>query len=137
MTRYTEPTTRQLEEALALIFLADTKRELRTTGHIRDLTLEIEVKYTVHNQRQYLIHASRGTQSITGEEGYYVHPVSGTPYTAAWHLGMDARNTARKLAAAQESAAEATAQADQVAASSSRQVWLCPNPTVNFSPWAP
>jgi len=74
MTRYTEPTAQQLEEARALIFLAATKRELRHTEHIWDLTLEIEVKYTVHNQRQYLIHPTRGTQSITGEEGYYVHP---------------------------------------------------------------
>lgn len=90
MTRYTEPTTQQLEEALALIFLADTKRELRSTGHIWDLTLEIEVQYTVHNQRQYLIHATRGTQSITGEEGHYVHPASGTPSTAAWRLRSDA-----------------------------------------------
>lgn len=108
MTRYTEPTAQQIEEARALIFLAETKRELRNSGHTRDLMLEIEVNYTVHNQRQYLIYATRGTQSITGEEGYYVHPVSGTPYTAAWHLGIDAR----KPTSAQESAADATAQAD-------------------------
>ena len=103
MTRYTEPTAQQLEEAQALIFLAATKRELRQTGHIWDLTLEIEVKYTVHNQRQYVVHATRGKQAITAEEGHYVHPISGTPYTAARRLGSEAMNAARKPAAAEGS----------------------------------
>lgn len=130
MTRYTEPTAQQLEEARALIFLAATKRELRHSEHIWDLTLEIEVEHTVHNQRQYLIHAARGTQSIAGEEGYYVHPASGTPYTAAWHLRSDAMNSARKPAAAKDRAAEQPHSLTQVAASSSRQVLVSPNPTV-------
>lgn len=101
--RYSEPTSRQLEEALALVFLAETKRALRNQEHISDMKLEIEVKYTIHNQRHYLIHASSGGRAITGSRGYYVHPAAGTPESAAWMLGIDARASAKKHAAAQSS----------------------------------
>ena len=104
MTRYTEPTMQQLEEANPLVFLAATKRELHATGRIRDLTLEIEVKYNVHNQRQYVIHAELGAESITGPEGYDIHPVTGTPYTAARRIAADARNAANRNAAKQAAA---------------------------------
>jgi hypothetical protein len=95
--RYGEPTSTQAEEAKALIFLAETKRALRDQEHIWDLTLELEVEYTIHNQRVYVVHATMGGESITGE-GHRVHPVTGTPSTAAWYLGIGVKTTRRQLA---------------------------------------
>ncbi|ERI35393.1 hypothetical protein M707_21940 [Arthrobacter sp. AK-YN10] len=96
--RYGEPTGKQIEEAKALIFLAETKKALRDQEHIWDMTLELEVTYTVHNQRLYLMHASKDGQSITGADGYKIHPVNGTPTTTAWHLAIDARTARKQLA---------------------------------------
>lgn len=104
MTRYTEPTMQQLEEAKALVFLAAVKRELHSAARIRDLTLEIELKSDVHNQRVHVIHTELGTESITGPEGYYVHPVTGTPYAAARRIATDARDAANRNASKQAAA---------------------------------
>lgn len=96
-TRYIEPTVQQVEDAAALLFLAATKNALRTQEHIWDLQLELEVSYTVHNQRSYCVHATTRTgESITGTEGHHVHPANGTPETAAWSIARDARNAAAK-----------------------------------------
>lgn len=104
MTRYTEPTTQQLEEAKALVFLAAVKRELHSAARIRDLTLEIELKSNVHNRRVYVIHAELGTESITGPEGCCVHPVTGTPYAAARRIANDARDAASRHTSKQAAA---------------------------------
>lgn len=96
-TRYAEPTTQQAEEAAALVFLAATKKALRTHEHIWDVQLELEVSYTVHNQRLYRVHATTRTgENITGSAGHYVHPANGTPETAAWSIARDARSAAAK-----------------------------------------
>ncbi|MDO5865118.1 MULTISPECIES: hypothetical protein [Paenarthrobacter] len=95
--RYKEPTSQQIEDAAALMFLAATKKALRNLEHIWDVQLELEVTYTVHNQRSYRVHAStRAGESITGTAGHYVHPANGTPETAAWGIAREARNAAAK-----------------------------------------
>jgi len=96
-TRYSEPTNKQAEEAKALIFLAETKRALRDQEHIWDLTLELEVQYTLHNQRVYTVHASKDGRRITGE-GHRVHPITGTPSSTAWFLGIEAKTARKQLA---------------------------------------
>ncbi|MGX5718386.1 hypothetical protein [Arthrobacter sp. MAHUQ-56] len=97
MPRYAEPTTQQAEEAAALLFLAQTQKALHTSEHLWDLRLELEVSYTIHNQRTYRVHATTRTgENVTGDRGHYVHPVSGTPETAAWHIAAYARAAATK-----------------------------------------
>jgi hypothetical protein len=91
--RYSEPTSQQIEEAAALMFLAATRKALRNQGHIWDVQLELEVTYTVHNQRSYRVHATTRTgESITGATGHHVHPANGTPETAAWSIAREVRN---------------------------------------------
>lgn len=103
--RYAEPTAKQVEEAAALLFLAATQKTLRTSEHIWDLKLELAVTYGFHNQRLYRLHATTGAgETITGKEGYYVHPANGTPEEAAWSLAI----TARRAAAKRRDAAETT-----------------------------
>ncbi|WP_247040332.1 hypothetical protein [Arthrobacter rhizosphaerae] len=95
--RYAEPTSQQIEDAAALMFLAATRKILRTQEHIRDVQLELEVTYTVHNQRSYRVHATtRAGESITGTIGHHVHPANGTPETAAWSIAREIRNAATK-----------------------------------------
>lgn len=94
--RYAEPTGKQAEEAAALLFLAETQKALTTREHTWGLTLELEVSYTVHNQRLYRIHATAATgENLTGKDGHYVHPANGTPENTAWSLALAAR-AARK-----------------------------------------
>lgn len=73
MTRYSEPTNRQIEEACAMLFLAETKRLLHSE-HLSGLTLELEVESNIHNQRVYRVHATRKGLRITDPEGRYVPP---------------------------------------------------------------
>lgn len=95
--RYSEPTSQQIEDAAALMFLAATRKALQTQEHVWDVQLELEVTYTVHNQRSYRVHAAtRKGESITGTAGHYVHPANGTPETAAWSIAREARNAAAK-----------------------------------------
>ncbi|MBT8163206.1 MULTISPECIES: hypothetical protein [Arthrobacter] len=95
--RYAEPTAQQLEEAAALLFLAATQKALHNAEHLWDLRLELEVSYTVHNQRCYRVHAATRTgETITGDKGFYVHPANGTPENTAWGIAMDARRAAGK-----------------------------------------
>lgn len=75
MTRYSEPTNRQIEEACAMLFLAETKRLLHSE-HLSGLTLELEVESNIHNQRVYRVHATRKGLRITDPEGRYVPPPS-------------------------------------------------------------
>jgi hypothetical protein len=94
---YVEPTVQQAEDAAALLFLAATKKALRTQEHIWDLRLELEVSYTVHNQRSYRVHATTGTgERVTGDTGHYVHPANGTPENTAWSIAIEARHAASK-----------------------------------------
>lgn len=105
--RYAEPTAKQAEEAAALLFLAETQKALHHSERIWDLKLELAVTYGFHNQRIYRVHATTGTgETITGEEGYYVHPANGTPETTAWGLAISARAATRKR---RETAAQAPA----------------------------
>ena len=97
-TRYSEPTSKQAEEAKALIFLAETKKALRDQEHIWDLTLQLEVQYSIHNQRVYTVHATKDGQSLTGPEGHRVHPITGTPSSTAWFLGIEAKAARKQLA---------------------------------------
>ena len=107
--RYAEPTAQQAEEAAALMFLAATKKALRNQEHIWDVRLELEVSYTVHNQRSYRVHAiTRTGENITGSTGHYVHPANGTPETAAWSIANEARNAAAKRREATVPPAEVT-----------------------------
>lgn len=109
--RYAEPTAAQAEEAAALLFLADTRKALHTNEHLWDLRLELEVSYSVHGQRIYRVHAATRTgECVTGNTGHYVHPVNGTPETAAWHIACSARAaTAKRRQAADAPAAPAPA----------------------------
>lgn len=99
MTRYSEPTNRQIEEARAMLFLAETKRLLRSE-YLSGLTLELEVESNIHNQRVYRVHATRKGLRITDPEGRYVHPVTGTPATTARCITIDAQEAARQQSAA-------------------------------------
>jgi hypothetical protein len=95
--RYKEPTSQQIEDAAALMFLAATKKALRDQQHIWDVELELEVTYTVHNQRRYCVHASTRTgDSITGARGVLVHPANGTAESAAWSIAEAARTASAK-----------------------------------------
>ena len=95
--RYTEPTSEQIEEAAALMFLAATRKVLRSQEHLWDVRLELEVSYTVHNQRSYCLHATtRNGESVTGTAGHQVHPAEGTPENAAWSIAREARSAAAK-----------------------------------------
>lgn len=95
--RYKEPTSEQIEDAAALMFLAATRKALRDQQHIWDVQLELEVSYTVHNQRRYCVHASTRTgESLTGPHGVLVHPANGTAETAAWSIAAEARNATAK-----------------------------------------
>jgi hypothetical protein len=106
MTRYMEPTTQQAEEAAALLFLAETQKALHHK-HIWDLKLEVDVTYGFHNQRIYRVHATTATgETITGDNGYYVHPANGTPETTAWSLSMTARSATAKRRQDAEAATE-------------------------------
>lgn len=106
--RYAEPTAQQTEDAAALLFLAATKKALRTQEHIWDLRLELEVSYTVHNQRSYRVHATTRTgENITGADGHYVHPANGTAESAAWSIAIEARKAAAKRREATTGAATA------------------------------
>ncbi|MFK0004999.1 hypothetical protein [Paenarthrobacter sp. NPDC090522] len=101
--RYAEPTGKQVEEAAALLFLAETQKALTAREHIWGLTLEVEVSYTVHSQRLYRVHATAATgENLTGKDGHYVHPANGTPENTAWYLALAARaaRTRRDTAAA-------------------------------------
>jgi hypothetical protein len=95
MTRYSEPTNRQIEEAHATIFLAETKKALRSE-HLSGLKLELEVQSNVHNQRVYRVHATRKGLRVTGPEGRDAHPLTGTPASAASSIAIDARNAAKQ-----------------------------------------
>lgn len=107
--RYAEPTAKQAEEAAALLFLAETQKALHHGEGVWDLKLELAVTYGFHNQRLYRVHATTGTgETITGEEGYYVHPANGTPETTAAALARDARTATKKR---REAAAPAPATA--------------------------
>jgi hypothetical protein len=44
------------------------------------------------------------TESITGPEGFYVHPVTGTPYAAARRIAIDAWDAANRNASKQAAA---------------------------------
>ena len=95
--RYKEPTSQQIEDAAALMFLAATRKALRDQHHIWDVELELEVTYTVHNQRRYCVHASARTgESITGTHGVLVHPANGTVESAAWSIAEAARTASAK-----------------------------------------
>lgn len=108
--RYAEPTLKEIEEAEALLFLAATKKVLRTQEHIWDLRLELDVSYNVHNQRIYHVHATTRTgENITGTKGHYVHPANGTPENAALVIARDARSAAQRRKKTSERAAEKTA----------------------------
>lgn len=111
MTRYSEPTNRQIERARAMIFLAETKKALRCE-HLSGLKLELEVQTNIHNQSVYRVHATVKGLRITGPEGRDVHPVTGTPFTAARSILIDARKAAKQ----QSEAAEGTAASHQSAA---------------------
>ena len=114
--RYAEPTAEQAEEAAALLFLVETQKALHRSERIWDLKLELAVTYGLHNQRIYRVHATTGTgETITGEEGYYVHPAHGTPETTAWSLAISARAATRKRreASAQTPTTAATAELHQ------------------------
>ncbi|WP_284982355.1 hypothetical protein [Arthrobacter sp. efr-133-TYG-118] len=104
MIRLSEPTNQQIEEARALLFLADLKKALRDQ-YIRDAVLELSVDRNIHNQVVYCIHATRGALQITGPEGRAVHPISDTPFTIARLLASDARQAAKHEAAIPQSAA--------------------------------
>ncbi|ERI36529.1 hypothetical protein M707_16675 [Arthrobacter sp. AK-YN10] len=95
--RYKEPTSQQVEDAAALMFLAATRKALRDQQHIWDVQLELEVTCTVHNQRRYCVHASTRTgESITGTSGVLVHPANGTAESAAWSIAESARTASAK-----------------------------------------
>lgn len=94
MTRYSEPTNRQIEEARAALFLAETKKALRSE-HLSGLTLELEVESNIHNQRVYRVHATREGIRITAPEGRDIHPITGTPANTARLIAADARRAAR------------------------------------------
>lgn len=95
--RYKEPTSQQIEDARALMFLAATRKALRDQEHIWDVELELEVTYTVHNQRRYCVHATTRTgESLTGPRGVLVHPANGTAESAAWSIATEARNATAK-----------------------------------------
>jgi hypothetical protein len=107
--RYAEPTAKQVEEAAALLFLAATQKALHGTEHIWHLKLELAVTYGFHNQRLYRVHATTETgETITGKEGYYVHPANGTPEEAAWSIALTARRAAAKRREATNAAADTT-----------------------------
>lgn len=110
MTRYSEPTIRQIERARAMIFLAETKKALRSE-HLSDLKLELEAHTNIHNQHVYRVHATVKGLRVTGPEGRDVHPVTGTPFTTARCIAIDAREAAK-----QQQAAEAAAASHQSAA---------------------
>jgi hypothetical protein len=99
MTRYSEPTNRQIEEARAMLFLAETKRLLHSE-HLSGLTLELEVESNVHNQRVYRVHAAHHGLRLTEPEGRYIHPVTGTPATTARLIAIDAQRYAKQQSAA-------------------------------------
>ncbi|MET3172969.1 UNVERIFIED_ORG: hypothetical protein ABIB52_000797 [Arthrobacter sp. UYCu721] len=113
MTRYSEPTNRQIERARAMIFLAETKKALRCE-HLSGLKLELEVQTNIHNQSVYRVHATVKGIRITGPEGRDVHPVTGTPFTVARLVLIDAQKDIKQQQAA--SAAEATAASHKSAA---------------------
>jgi hypothetical protein len=95
--RFSEPTSEQIEDAAALLFLAATRKILRSQEHVWDIRLELEVSHTVHNQRSYCLHATTRTgESITGTAGHQVHPADGTPENAAWSIAREARNAAAR-----------------------------------------
>jgi hypothetical protein len=94
MTRYSEPNNRQIEEARALLFLAETRKALRSE-HLSGLTLELEAESNIHNQRVYRVHATREGIRITAREGREVHPVTGTPFNTARFIAADAHTAAK------------------------------------------
>lgn len=99
--RYKEPTSQQIEDAAALMFLAATRKALRDQQHIWDVELELEVTYTVHNQRRYCVHASTRTgESLTGPHGVLVHPANGTaqrlPGALPKRLAMQRQNAGKR-----------------------------------------
>ncbi|MGY4541365.1 hypothetical protein ACVWY0_001274 [Arthrobacter sp. UYNi723] len=111
MTRYSEPTSRQVERARAMIFLAETKKALHCE-HLSGLKLELEVRTNIHNQSVYRVHATLKGLRIAGPEGRDVHPVTGTPFTVARLVLIDAQKAAKQ----QSEAAEATAASHKSAA---------------------
>jgi hypothetical protein len=113
MTRYSEPTQRQIERARAMLFLAETKRALRNE-HLSGLTLELEVGTDLDNQRVYRVHASRQGMPITAPEGRDVQPITGTPFTTARFIAIDARKAAKQQQS--ETAAEDPAANQKLAA---------------------
>jgi hypothetical protein len=112
MTRYSEPTNRQIERARAMIFLAETKKALRCE-HLSGLKLELEVQSNIHNQSVYRVHATLKGLPITGAEGRYVHPVTGTPFTVARLVLIDAQKAVKQQ---QSEAAEDTTSSHKSAA---------------------
>lgn len=97
MTRYSEPTNRQIKEARAALFLAELKKELRSE-HLSGLTLELEAETNIHNQSVYRVHATREGIRITAPEGRDVHPITGTPFNTARLIAADARRAAKTAA---------------------------------------
>lgn len=104
MTRYSEPTNRQIEEARALLFLAEMRKALRSE-HLSGITLEIDAETNLHHQSIYRVHATRKGVPITPPEGRDIHPVTGAPYTTALLIAADARKTVRKTATLRKPAA--------------------------------
>ena len=104
MARYSEPTNRQVEEARAFLFLAETKKALRSEN-VRDAVLELDVDRNIHNQAIFHVHATRGQLRITAPEGRAVHPISDTPYSIARLIAADARQAAKQQAEATAAAA--------------------------------
>jgi hypothetical protein len=101
---YSEPNSRQIEEARALLFLAELKRALRSE-HIPGLTLELEAVSNVHRQSVYRVHATREGIRVTAPEGREVHPVTGTPFSTARFIAADAHAAAKAAKGSQTRAA--------------------------------
>ena len=97
MTRYSEPTNRQIVEARALLFLAETRKALRSE-HLSGITLELEAESNIHNQSVYRVHATREGIRVTAPQGRDVHPITGTPYNTARLIAADARKAAKTAA---------------------------------------
>jgi hypothetical protein len=95
MTWYSEPTGDELEAGRAAVFLAETKRALRGE-RVPEITLRLQVQSTIHNQREYRVHATSGEQPVTPPEGHHVHPITGTPLATARMLAAYARHAVKK-----------------------------------------
>lgn len=108
MTRYSEPTDRQIERARAMLFLAETKRALRSE-RLSGLTLELEVGIDLDNQRVYCVHATRDGVRITAPEGREIHPITGTPFSTARFIAIDARKAAKQQQQSEAAAADTAA----------------------------